>query len=97
MVKFCKLLQVWDAAWHEYACTQPTGTDMIADFEAVLSAQNVHHLVAVAMEVERCFGAGRDYRLERHDTLPALLVLQLQRAVLPGAMFHTGSCHGSVT
>jgi hypothetical protein len=51
---------------------------MIAHFEGVLSAQNVHHLIAVVMEVERCFGAGRSYLLERHDTLPGLFVLQLE-------------------
>jgi hypothetical protein len=66
---------VWYAAWHEYAGTRPAGTEMIAHFEGVLSAQNVHHLIAVVMEVERCFGAGRSYLLERHDTLPGLFVL----------------------
>ena len=57
------------------AGTWPAGTDMVADFETVVPAQNVHHLIAVVMEVERCSGAGRCYFLEGHDTLPGLLVL----------------------
>ena len=52
---------------------------MVTDFEAVLSTQNVHYFVTVVMEVERRFSASRSYLLERHDALPCLLVLQLQR------------------
>src|SRR5215510_5866499 len=70
---------VRDTAWHEYAGTRSAGTEVIPNFEAVLRAQDVHHLIAVVMEVERRFGAGRGYLLERHDALPGLLVLQLQR------------------
>src|SRR5262249_58459911 len=70
-----KLPGVRNAARHEHARTRSAGNGLVTDPETVLSAQNVHHLVAVTMEVERCRGALWSYLLERHHALSGLPVL----------------------
>ena len=81
---------VRDTAWYEGACAGPAYGDLIADLEGDFSAQDIGHLIAIAMKVEIRCRARRSYFLEHHHALCGLAGLQLERRRPAGAIFHTG-------
>src|SRR5262249_21750658 len=54
--------------------------DFIADLEGDLAAQDIAHLVAVVMEVERALCPGGYGLLEQHDAVAGRLAQQLEHA-----------------
>jgi hypothetical protein len=85
-----------NSARHEYAAAGSTGAEFVANFEAELSAENEHHLITVAMEVEWSFSASGSCLLERHHRSPCSFS-NLSAIALSGATFHMSSCLSDVT
>src|SRR5207245_6982623 len=67
------------AARHEGAGARAAERDLVADLERDLAAQDIGHLVAVVMEVERALGPGRNGFLEHHDAAAGLAAPQFER------------------
>src|SRR6267378_8362348 len=57
------------ATWHEGAGTGAADRDLIADLEGDFAAQDIGHLVAVVVQVERAPCPGWNGLLEHHDAL----------------------------
>src|SRR5216683_2949164 len=55
------------AACHEGAGAGAADRDLIADLEGDLAGEDIGHLVAVVVQVERALGPGGDGFLEHHD------------------------------
>jgi hypothetical protein len=73
-----------DAAGHEGAGARPADRDLLADLEGDFAAQDVGHLIAVAVKVECRIGAGRRGFLEQHDAVAGLAAQQLERGRAAG-------------
>src|SRR6266481_3385593 len=66
------------AARHEGAGTGAADRDLFADLEGDLAAQDIGHLVAVAMQVEGAPCPGWNGLLEHHDAAAGLAAPQLE-------------------
>src|SRR6266851_3419134 len=67
------------AARHEGAGSGAADRDLVADEERDLAGEDIGHLVAVAMQVERALGPGRNGFLEHHDAVAGLSAAQFER------------------
>src|SRR5216683_4020317 len=67
------------AARHEGAGAGTADRDLIADLEGHLAAQDIGHLVAVAMQVERALGPGGNGLLEHHDAVAGFSAPRFER------------------
>src|SRR5881296_907419 len=68
-----------DAARHEGAGAGAADRDLVADLEGDLAAQDIGHLVAVMMQMERALCPGGNGFLEQHDAAPGRSAEQLER------------------
>ena len=67
------------AAWHKGAGAGAADRDLIADLERDLAAQDIGHLVAVVMQMERALCPGRNGLFEHHDAAAGLAAPQFER------------------
>jgi hypothetical protein len=86
-----------DAARHEGTCAGPTDRDIVADLERDLAAQDIGHLVAVVMQVERALRPGGTVSSNTMMLPPVAPPSSLSTADRPGDMFHRGPSPGSTT
>src|SRR5436309_3977106 len=66
------------AAWHEGAGAGAADRDLVADLERDLTAQDIGHLVAVVMQMERALCPGGNGFLEHHDAAAGRSAQQFQ-------------------
>src|SRR5713101_3450782 len=67
------------AAWHESAGAGAADRGLVADLERDLAAQDIGHLVAAVMQMERALGPGGNGFLEQHDAVAGCSAQQLER------------------
>src|SRR5258708_8894373 len=67
------------AARHEGAGAGAADRDLVADLEGDLAIQDIRHLVAVVMQVERALCPGGNGFLEHHDAFAGVFAQQFEQ------------------
>src|SRR5262245_41435247 len=65
-------------AWHEGAGAGAADREFVADFERDLAAQDIGHLVAVVVQMERALRSCGNGLLEQHDAVAGRSTQQLE-------------------